>query len=411
MEVSKGYKQTEVGIIPSDWEIKTLSSFAELTSSKRIFESDYVSSGIPFYRGKEISLLINNAPLDDEYFILEEKYNEIKRQFGAPRKGDILITAVGTLGNVYLVPNDNAFYFKDGNLIWLRNIKNVLPDYLTIQLRNRKTEILNNAIGSTQKALTIIVLNETLIPIPPTLAEQEAIAEALSDADALIEAVEQLLTKKRQVKQGAMSELLTGKRRLSGFSGEWNEKQLGDVIKEIGDGATPSTSNPMNFGGSIHWVVIEDIKDEITTTKSTLTERGLHSCPAKLWQPGTLIVSTGATIGEVGIARVPLATKQGICGIVVNNAMADTVFLKFWFVGNKSKLLAKAQGSTIKEVRAPTLVQFEISLPHIAEQTAIAEILSDMDAEITALEGKLVKSRQVKAGMMSELLTGKVRLV
>ena len=146
-------------------------------------------------------------------------------------------------------------------------------------------------------------------------------------------------------------------------------------------------------------------------TSTTLTKRGLQSCAATLWQPGTLILSTGATIGEVGIARIPVATKQGICGIVVDQAEANPNFLKYWFAQNKTLLLSKGQGSSIKEVRAPTLVQFEICLPSVPEQTAIAGVLSDMDAELAALEQRLAKTRALKQGMMQELLTGRIRLV
>ncbi|MBK6544557.1 MAG: restriction endonuclease subunit S [Saprospiraceae bacterium] len=109
------------------WKAKTLGELCELTSSKRIFESEYVPIGIPFYRGKEISLLIDNNKIEVEYFIPERRYEEIKRQFGTPEKNDILITAVGTLANVYLVSDNKKFYFKDGNLIWLRKIQNVNP--------------------------------------------------------------------------------------------------------------------------------------------------------------------------------------------------------------------------------------------------------------------------------------------
>ncbi|MBE0671069.1 MAG: restriction endonuclease subunit S [Anaerolineales bacterium] len=392
MEVRKGYKQTEVGTIPSDWEIKKLSSFAELTSSKRIFESDYVSSGIPFYRGKEISLLINNAPLDDEYFILEEKYDEIKRQFGAPRKGDILITAVGTLGNVYLVPNDNAFYFKDGNLIWLRNIKNVLPDYLTIQLRNRKTEILNNAIGSTQKALTIIVLNETLIPIPPTLPEQEAIAEALSDADAFIESLETLLAKKRQVKQGAMSDLLTGKRRVV-ESGEWEEKRLGDFVKITkGQLITEKNVNP----GVIP--VIAGGKEPAY----------YHNKPNRLGKTITISAS-GANAGYVAFHEKPIFASD--CSTIEESASYSIQFIYQLLLSNQQKIYKTQTGGAQPHVHAKDLNPLIFKFPPLAEQTAIAEILSDMDAEIRAVEEKLSKARGVKAGMMSELLTGRTRLV
>jgi type I restriction enzyme S subunit len=252
-------------------------------------------------------------------------------------------------------------------------------------------------------------LAEYRFALPPP-AEQRAIATALSDADVLITSLGNLIAKKRNIKQAAMQELLTGKRRLPGFNGDWELKRLGDLISDIADGGTPSTSRTEHFGGCINWIVIEDINDEIFSTEQTLTEEGLSHSSARIWPPGSIILSTGATIGEVGITKVHSATKQGICGIIVNQS-ADSIFLKYWFKQNKPLLLAKAQGSSIKEVRPPTLVKLELNVPVIDEQRAIATVLSDMDAELTAMEQKRDKTKAIKQGMMQELLTGRIRLV
>lgn len=228
MEVRPGYKQTEVGIFPEDWELFCLSELAELTSSKRIFENDYVPTGIPFYRGKEISLLVSNKSIEDPQFISEKKFNEIKQKFGAPEAGDILITAVGTLGNIYVVNSNTPFYFKDGNLIWLRKINSSDSNYIGAQLEKNKSKILDGAIGSSQKALTIVVLKKLQIPVAPLL-EQRAIAGALSDIDRLISSLDQLIAKKRDIQQAAMQQLLTGQRRLPGFTSPWIKISLGNI--------------------------------------------------------------------------------------------------------------------------------------------------------------------------------------
>ena len=217
-EVPVGYKQTEVGVIPEDWELVKLDGIAELTSSKRIFEGDYVHDGIPFFRGQEISQLINGESLNIKCYISKEKYTALENSFGAPKRGDILITAVGTLGNAFLVNFDSPFYFKDGNLIWLRKIRDfVLDGYLIKQIEWLKPKILEGAIGSSQKALTMVVLKELIVPVP-CRNEQTAIANALSDVDALIAALEKLINKKSAIKTAAMQLLLTGRVRLT--SGE-----------------------------------------------------------------------------------------------------------------------------------------------------------------------------------------------
>src|SRR5699024_3164305 len=148
------FKQTEIGMIPEDCEAINLDKMCKIISSKRIFEDDYVQNVVPLYRGTEISLLIQNRTIKDKYCISKEKYNSLAMKYGYPKKGDILLTAVGTLGNVYLINDDRKFYFKDGNLIWLKDITEDQL-FITYSLRNQKTQIIGNAIGSSQKALTI----------------------------------------------------------------------------------------------------------------------------------------------------------------------------------------------------------------------------------------------------------------
>jgi len=403
-QLPKGYKNTEVGVIPEDWVVETLDDISELTSSKRIFESDYVSSGVPFYRGKEISLLNENKKLDEEYFISEEKYNGIKSVFGVPVKNDILITAVGTLGNIYLVPNNEKFYFKDGNLIWIRNIKKVLPEYLSIQLRRLRNEIINNAIGSSQKALTIVVLKKQFFPLPPTKAEQTAIATALSDADALINSLEKLIAKKRNIKQGAMQKLLQPKE-------GWEVKKLGE-ISEMFSGGTPLTTNANYYNGGIPWVVIADITKAgkyIAETEKTISNEGLLNSSAKLFRSGVLLFAMYASIGKTTIALMDTTCNQAILGIQPYSINKE--YLYYFLSFNERKFATMGQTGTQSNLSKDMVQKIEIPYPIEEEQTYIATILSDMDAEIAALETKLEKYKKVKLGMMQVLLTGKVRLV
>lgn len=151
-----------------DWETKKLGDLMTITSSKRIYYSEYVESGIPFYRSKEIIELQNSLKVNNELFIKEERYNEIKEKFGIPYKGDILLTSVGTLGIPYRVKDRDKFYFKDGNLTWFREF-NTLPSiiiYFWIKSSIGQEEIQNSSIGSTQQALTIKDLKNIDISIP-----------------------------------------------------------------------------------------------------------------------------------------------------------------------------------------------------------------------------------------------------
>ncbi|HXN51405.1 MAG TPA: restriction endonuclease subunit S [Candidatus Acidoferrum sp.] len=185
----------------------------------------------------------------------------------------------------------------------------------------------------------------------------------------------------------------------------WYTKPLGHVIRDIGDGGTPNTNKNEYFGGSIPWVVIQDIRKEISTTKTTLTQLGLDSCSAKLWPPGAVILSTGATIGEVGMAVIPVATKQGIHGIVCANDLLS-IFLYYKLQTLRDFLNANAQGSTIREVRAPFIRTIPICFPSsLSEQKKIGEILLTIDSTIEQTEALIAKHQRIKTGMMQDLLS------
>ena len=156
----------------------------------------------------------------------------------------------------------------------------------------------------------------------------------------------------------------------------WEWTTLGDVVTDMKDGGTPPRNNPENFGGDIHWAVVKDIRPEIKTTRETLTERGLNNCSAKVWPVNSVIISLGATIGNVGIAKIPLATKQGLSGIVVNNKKISYQYLYYFLLHSKQFILSLASGTTIKEIRPPKLQSaLTIPLPPLAEQKRIADLL------------------------------------
>ena len=210
-----GYESTpideETGL-PEGWEKKKLGGLLEISSSKRIFLADYVDSGIPFYRGKEIILKSKNEPLNDRLFISPLKFNEIKSKFGAPKKGDLLITAVGTLGYPYLVTeSDGDFYFKDGNLIWFKGNNDISSIYLISSLKNSyfKKRLYNIAIGSSQKALTIKSLKGLKILNPSKIVSNkfDSLIEPIFDSIECLQNKNQLLKEARDI---LLPRLMTG---------------------------------------------------------------------------------------------------------------------------------------------------------------------------------------------------------
>ena len=255
-------------------------------------------------------------------------------------------------------------------------------------------------------------LGDVRIPLPSPV-EQRAIAEALSDVDGLLAALESLIAKKRAIEQAAMQQLLTGKTRLPGFSGAWEMTTLGEVA-EIRNGATPSTQIGAYWNGSIPWCTPTDITATpgkyLLTTERRVTEAGLASCAASLLPVGTLLLCSRATIGEIKIAASPVCTNQGFKSLVCRDDVSNE-FLYYLLLTLKPQLIERAIGSTFLEIGKRDVASIELRVPNYAEQCAIAAVLSDMDEEMAALEAKLSKARQLKQGMMQELLTGSIRLI
>ena len=279
--------------------------------------------------------------------------------------------------------------------------------------RSRLEQSMN---GSALREIPIATLRSFNLPLPPTLAEQEAIAEALSDADALIESLEQLLTKKRQIKKGAMQELLTGKRRLPGFSGEWKVKRLGKLGGFLkGRGVTRDES----VSGSLACIRYGELytrhNNHIETFYSWIS-RDVATTATRLEQGDILFAGSGETKDEIGKCAAFVDDKETYAGgdiVILRNKRADPLFLGYYLNTepiNRQKA-SKGQGDAIVHIGAEALADIQCTLPNLPEQRVIARLLSDMDAEIAALEAKLSKARQLKQGMMQELLTGRIRLL
>ncbi|MFZ5922101.1 MAG: restriction endonuclease subunit S [Chloroflexota bacterium] len=409
MEVKAGFKETEIGIIPEDWDLKSIDTIAKIegggTPSTQIDE--YWDGQIPWISAGDISNAKGRYVKETEFFISELGLSNSPTKI-LPKDTTIIIARGATVGRMAQLGKDMAF---NQTCYCLLPKDGLDKHYLYYSMLFSVNSIIAMSYGTIFGTITTNSFRDWFIPLPP-LAEQEAIAEALSDADALIEALEQLLAKKRQVKQGAMQELLTGKKRVV-KSGKWEVKRLGEIA-EIVSGGTPSTRIAEYWNGDIDWCTPTDITSTegkyLTHTEKRITEAGLKNSSANLLPKGALLLCSRATIGEVKIATDRICTNQGfkslICSDQVNNE-----FLYYIILTLKPKLLEKGIGSTFLEISKKDTAAIEINLAPFEEQTAIAEILSDMDAEITALEAKLSKAREVKAGMMSELLTGRIRLV
>ena len=401
MALRQGYKRTEVGVIPKDWRVDALGPHVDITSGESPSQFCFSTVGIPYFKVEQINN--NKKYLSDTPYFVTESLKVPRGSLIFPKRGASIL-----LNKVRILAQDS---FMDTNLMTLTPRVSVHPEFLYYALTHIELWRIADITSIPQINNKHIV--PLLIPFPPTLAEQEAIAEALSDADALIESLEQLLTKKQQIKAGAMQELLTGKKRLPGFSGDWKATTLGEAA-DIRNGATPSTQITSFWNGSIPWCTPTDITampgKYLLATERSITLEGLTSCAASLLPAGALLLCSRATIGEIKIAAWPLCTNQGFKSLVCKDGVSNE-FLYYLLVTLKSQMIKLAKGSTFLEISKRDVSAIEVRLPSCCEQNAIAIILSDMDAEITALEAKLTKAQEIKQGMMQELLTGRIRLI
>ena len=390
MDVKRGYKQTGEGLIPEDWSLKQINDFATTVASGK----SRVISEFGDYPVFGSTGIIGSCFSSD--------YSGIA----------VLIARVGANAGKLTVVSGK--YGVTDNTIIVRIDESLDHGFFWRQLESRR---LNSMVfGSGQPLITGTQIKSIRLPIPPTKVEQEAIAGALSDADALIESLEQLLAKKRQIKQGTMQELLTGKKRLPGFTAKWKDTILGDMgtfLKgrgisrdQCGTGDLPCVRY-----GELYTNHDEQIRDYFSWISPTI-----GASATRIKRGDVLFAGSGETKEEIGKCAVVTDDREAYAGgdiVILRTGLDDPRFLGY-YLNTPSINLQKAsrgQGDAVVHISSGALAHIKCKLPEPSEQTAIADVLSTMDAGIFTLETKLSKLRQLKQGMMQELLTGSIRLV
>jgi type I restriction enzyme S subunit len=422
LELKPGFKKTEAGVIPKDWEVMALSALCRTINDGTHFTPHYVTDGIPFYSVENVTA----NDFEDTKFITEAEHAILTKRC-KPQRGDILLTRIGSLGDTKLLNWEvNASIYVSLALLKLND--RAWPDYVyeyskssTFVREVEKRSLLN----ATPKKINMGDIGRIPILVPTSIPEQRSIAEALSDADALIDSLQQLIAKKRHIKHGAIQELLSGKRRLPGFSGEWTAKTLEALAggaENIVDG--PFGSNLKNSDYTNHGIPVLqglNITDDKFTWKgvryiSRAKARELYRSNAQI---GDLLT---VKIGSIGFSAIIDDLENNEFAIIpanllrirTNKESVDHRFLYFVLSsGNGKKSLRDLAGNTAQPaISLGRLRKLSFLVPALVEeQTAIASVLSDIDAEIAAQEAKLNKARHFKQGMMQELLTGKTRLI
>lgn len=421
--IPKGYKQTEIGVIPEDWDLSPLGKLCTyqngMALEKYFNKQDglkVISIGNYSEAGKFVE---TNSYIDKKYF------NELKRF--VLNKNDLTMilndkTAVGTIiGKVLYIENDEKYIFNQRTMR-LTSKANIDPKFLYFQINGSRTH--RHIVGLSKPGTQIYVNTNDIIELPiacpKSKEEQTAIATALSDTDALIEKLEKLIDKKKAVKQGAMQQLLTGKKRLPGFSGEWDKKPVQEIGKTYGG---LSGKVKADFGeGNSYYIPFMNIMSNpiIDITYFDKVNIKTNETQAKAQKNDLFFNGSSETPEEVGMCSVllneiPNLYLNSFCfGFRLNKDLeTDGLWLSYFFRSSigRELIYSLAQGATRYNLSKTNFLKLIIPYPEPEEQTAIATVLSDMDAEIEKLENKIGKYRQIKTGMMQQLLTGKIRLL
>lgn len=385
--VPPGYKQTEVGVIPEDWGVEPLGCHCDPvtkgTTPTSIGKS-FKASGIKFIKAETISESGKMLPSKLAFIDLPTHNLLARSQLSS---GDLLVSIAGVLGRVGIIEEADlpANINQALAIVRLGRGSKVQRSYLICQLRSPsvKKQISDINVQAAQANISLQNVRDLQIPLPPTKLEQQAIAEALSDADALIEGLGRLIAKKRQLKQGALRKLLSPRE-------GWSECCIGDVLTVM------------------HGKSQREVEDRNGIYPILATGGQIGNANRFLYDRPSVLIGRKGTIDRPQYMDRPFWTVDTLFYSVVHEPNnAKYLYYQFRLIDWKQH----NEASGVPSLNARTIENIELKVPSSAEQTAIAAILSDMDTEISALEVKLTKARQVKEGMMQDLLTGKVRLV
>lgn len=381
--IPSGYKPSPLGPIPEDWEVKRLGDLCfdifSGSNKTRIDSGKYTVYGSTGIIGKT-----------DEY-----KYEGER----------ILVARVGAhAGQVNIA---SGKYDVSDNTIIVEN-QDCYSLYFAYQYLSASN--LNKMVfGSGQPLITAGMLKRMFVVYPP-FEEQLQINNVLQLWDTAIAKQTALIEKLTLRKRGLVQQLLTGKKRLKGFSGEWKEVRLGEIALVIG-GGTPNTDISDYWNGNIPWFTPSEIGENkyVNISERTISEKGLNDSSAKLLPKGTILFTSRATIGAKAILTTEATTNQGFQSFVVNDGN-NNEFIYYFLDIILNEIKQKASGSTFQEVSAESLRKIAIKVPKVNEQNAIASVLVNADKEIELANEKLARLQEEKRGLMQVLLTGKRRI-
>ena len=394
------------------WEMKTLGDLFEITSSKRVFKSEWKTDGVPFYRAREIVKLANQGYVDNELFISDKMFDEYSAKFGIPKEGDIMVTGVGTLGICYVVQKDDRFYFKDGNIIWLKKKSETDSRFVEYAFRSviLRTQI-DDAIGATVGTFTIIKAKNTFIPIP-SLSEQQRIVAILDEAFEGIAAAkanaEKNLKNARQLFESHLNSVFSQR-------GEgWVEKQLQQTgITQTG--STPKTLVITNYGEYIPFVKPADFNKDgsLDYDKDKLSKQGFEQA-RKISAGSVLMVCIGATIGKCGYCDRDVTSNQQINSYTPFDAVDHKfIFYQMLTRNFQQRVIQNSAQATLPIINKSKWSSLNVWLPpDLTQQRQIVvklDILSDETQRLESIYQKKIEALDaLKKSILQKAFSGKM---
>lgn len=398
-EVPLGYKRTEAGVIPEDWEARLLGDIAHIKTGSRNNQDKIDDGKYPFFVRSAIVERINSYTFEGEA---------------------ILVPGEGNIGNIFHYINGRFDVHQRVYKI-SRFSADVCGKFIYYNMVSCfGAHAMINTVKATVDSLRLPTFKMFALSLPSDVAEQRAIAEALSDVDGLLAALEALIAKKQAIKKAAMQQLLTGKTRLPGFSREWERTSMGQIGSCYG-GLSGKGKRDFGRGSACYVTFLGVLENVILGTRHV---DYVHIAPNesqnRVFKGDLLFNSTSETPGDLAMGAVMheqisnLYLNSFCFGFRIHNKNKyHPLFLAYFFRGSVGRTIMNglAQGATRYNMSKSQFATLELFTPAYAEQAAIATILFDMDAEIAALEQRRDKARAVKQGMMQQLLTGRVRLI
>ncbi|GCF04034.1 hypothetical protein HPK22_00834 [Helicobacter pylori] len=386
-------------MLPLNWQRVRLGDIGKPCMCKRVMKHQTTRYGeIPFYK---IGTFGNTA----DAFISKKLFLEYKTKYSFPKKGDILISASGTIGRAVIYDGKPA-YFQDSNIVWIDNDETLVKnDFLFYAYSNVKW----NTEHTTILRLYNDNFRNALIPLPP-LNEQSAIANVLSDLDRYLCTLDALILKKEGVKKALSFELLSQRKRLKGFNQAWQRvkvKDFGIIIT----GSTPLTQISEYWNGTISWITPTDINDnkDIFNSERKITQKGLDTI--RMIPKNSVLVTCIASIGKNAILRVNGACNQQINAIIPNKDF-NADFIYYLMENNKQYLLGKAGVTATYIISKQVFEEIDFFVPKdLNEQSAIANILSALDNEIASLKNKKRQFENIKKALNHDLMSAKIRVL